>query len=108
MKVKAIFTNRKFSLNGLIEVIYSLAGFVVFVAAIGGFGWLVSIYPAETGAAVACIVTIAIVCCVLAGIFNTIFPKNKNDDDLEINKWVEDAKKKLEQLRAGENDESNR
>ena len=105
-KIKAIFANRKFSLDGLIEVIITIVAFVMLVVAIGGFGWLVSTHPAETGAAVACIATLAIVCCVLAGIFNTIFPKNENDD-LKIDKWVKNAKKELEKLRTGDNDESN-
>ena len=103
-KIKAIFANRKFSLDGLIEVIITIVAFVVLVVAIVGFGWLASTYPAETAAAVACIVTVALVCWVLAGIYDTIFPKN---NDLEIDKWIENAKKELDKIHAGENDESN-
>lgn len=103
-RIKTFFTNRKFSLYGLIDVICTIVGLVILVVTIVGFGWLVHAHPAETGAAVACIVIVAIVCWILCGIIDTIFPKI---DDLEIDKWIERAKKELEKQHTGENDESN-
>jgi len=96
-KIKAIFANRKFSLDGLIEIIITIVAFVMLIVAIGGFGWLVSTYPAETGATVMCVSFVAIICCVLAGIFNTVFPKN-DDNDLEVDEWIERAKNEAKKI----------
>ena len=103
-KIKAIFANRKFSLDGLIEVACTLLGFVGLFVAFAVLFWLFTTYPAETGASILCIALLTAVGCVLAGIINTIFPKR---DDPEVDKWIENAKKELEKIHAGENDESN-
>lgn len=103
-RIKAIFADRKFSLDGLIEVVCTIVGFVVLVVTIVGFGWFASTYPAETGTIVACLFIISLASWILCEIFDTIFPKI---DDLEINKWIEKAKKELEKQHTGENDESN-
>lgn len=103
-KIKAIFANRKFSLDGLIEVVCAIFGFVGLIVAAVVLFWLVDKHPAETGAGVLCLALLLAVGYVLAGIVNTIFPKN---DDQETDEWVEKAKKQLEKLHAGEDDESN-
>jgi hypothetical protein len=94
-KIKAIFANRKFSLDGLIEVVCTLLGFVGLFVAFAVLFWLVNTYPAETGASIFCITLLWAVGYVLAEIVNTIFPK---DDDLKKDKWIENAKKELEKL----------
>ena len=103
-RIKAFFTNRKFSLYGLIDVICTIVGLIVLVVTIVGFGWFASTYPAETGAIVVCLFAVSLAGLILCGIFDTIFPKI---DDLEIDKWIERAKKELEKQNTGENDESN-
>ena len=103
-KIKAIFANRKFSLDGLIEVVCTIFGFVGLIVAFAVLYWLVDTYPAETGASIMGIILLALVGWVLAGIIDTIFPKR---DDPEVDKWIENAKKELEKIHAGENDESN-
>lgn len=102
-KIKAIFANRKFSLDGLIEVICALVGFIGLVVVICTFYWLFSNYPAETGASLMCVVLLVLVGCVLTGIIDTIFPKR---DDPEIGKWIEAAEKELNKQKE-EKDESN-
>ena len=94
-KIKAIFTNRKFSLDGLIEVVCTLLGFVGLFVAFAVFFWLIDTHPAETGASILCIALLTAVGYVLAGIINTIFPKT---DDLKKDKWIENTKKELEKL----------
>lgn len=103
-RIKAIFANRKFSLDGLIEVVCAILGFVGLFVAFAVFFWLFTTYPAETGASVFCLALLLTVGCVLAGIVDTIFPKR---DDPEVDKWIERAKKELEKIHAGEKDESN-
>ena len=94
-KIKAIFANRKFSLDGLIEVGCTLLGFVGLFVAFAVFFWLFATYPAETGASVFCLALLLTVGYVLAEIVNTIFPKT---DDLKKDKWIENTKKELEKL----------
>ena len=103
-KIKAIFANRKFSLDGLIEVVCTILGFVGLIVAFAVLYWLVDTYPAETGASIMGVVLLALVGWVLAGIIDTIFPKR---DDPEVDKWIERAKKELEKHHIGDNDESN-
>lgn len=93
-RIKAIFANRKFSLNGLIEVICALVEFVGLVVVICTFCWLFSNYPAETGASLMCVVLLVLVGCVLTGIINTIFPKKDSD----VEEWVESAKEEIKKI----------
>ena len=103
-RIKAIFANRKFSLDGLIEVVCTILGFVGLIVAFAVLYWLVDTYPAETGASILCLALLLAVGYVLAGIVNTIFPKR---DDPEVDKWIERAKRELDKIHAGEEDESN-
>jgi ABC-type maltose transport system permease subunit len=74
-RIKAVFTNRKFSLNGLIEVICIIVQFIALIVTFVTLCWLFNTYPAETGGALGCIFGAALVCWILRGIFDTIFPK---------------------------------
>lgn len=80
-KIKAIFANRKFSLDGLIEVVCTILGFVGLIVAFAVLYWLVDTYPAETGASILCLALLLTVGYVLGGIINTIFPKRDDPDD---------------------------
>ena len=103
-RIKAIFANRKFSLDGLIEVVCAIFGFVGLFVAFAVLFWLVDKHPAETGAGILCLALLTAVGYVLGGIINTIFPKR---DDPEVDKWIENAKRELDKIHAGEEDESN-
>lgn len=93
-KIKAIFANRKFSLDGLIEVVCALLEFVGLFVAFAVLVWLVDTYPAETGASVFCIALLLAVGYVLAGIINTIFPKK----DSVVEEWVENTKEEIKKI----------
>lgn len=93
-KIKAIFANRKFSLDGLIEVVCAILGFVGLIVAVAVLYWLFDNYPAETGASIMGIVLLVLVGCILAGIIDTIFPKK----DPGVDKWVERAKEEIKKI----------
>lgn len=103
-KIKAIFANRKFSLDGLIEVVCTIFWSVGLIVAFVVLFWLVDKHPAETGASILFLALLLAVGYVLGGIINTIFPKR---DDPEVDKWIESAKRELDKIHAGEKDESN-
>ena len=103
-RIKAIFANRKFSLDGLIEVICTIVGLIGLIVAFVILYWLFDTYPAETGASIICLALLLAVGYVLAGIIDTIFPKR---DDPEVDKWIERAKRELDKIHTGEKDESN-
>lgn len=93
-KIKTTFANRKFSLDGLIEVVCAIFGFVGLIVAGGVLFWLVDKHPAETGAGILCLALLLTVGYVLAGIINTIFPKKDSD----VEEWVESAKEEIKKI----------
>lgn len=97
-KIKAIFANRKFSLDGLIEVVCTILGFVGLIVAFAVLVWLVDTYPAETGASIFCIALLTAVGYALAGIINTIFPKKDSKKDSDVEEWVESAKEEIKKI----------
>ena len=90
-KIKSIFNNRKFSIDGLFDVICALLSFALLVAFIFGFVWSVAYYPEETGICFIGVFITVIVGCVLWGIFTTIFPKKDEELEYLVDKWVDDA-----------------
>jgi hypothetical protein len=94
MKIKSLFKNRRFSLDGLIEVAVTLVGFIGILAAFATLYWLIDSYPAETGASILCIALLTAVGYILGGIINTIFPKKDSD----VEEWVESAKEEIKKI----------